>query len=130
MTEYKPEDYAKYRIEKAQSTIKEVEVLIENKFWNSAINRMYYACFYAVTALLIKHKIHTSSHSGVRQKFGLHFVQTGKIEKNLAKHYTRIFEKRHKGDYNDFFDHDEETVMQLFPISKTFIQRLQELIKN
>ena len=84
MTEYKPEDYAKYRIEKAQSTIKEVEVLIENKFWNSAINRMYYACFYAVTALLIKHEIHTSSHSGVRQKFGLHFVQTGKIEKNLA----------------------------------------------
>jgi len=130
MTENKHEDYANYRIEKAKLTIKEVEILIENKLWNFFINRMYYACFYAVTALLIKHGIHTSSHSGVRQKFGLHFVQSGKIEKELAKHYTRLFEKRHKGDYNDFFDHDEETVLQLFPVSKLFIQRLQELINK
>ncbi len=48
MTEYKPEDYSKYRLQKARETILEVEVQIQNKFWNTAINRMYYACFYAV----------------------------------------------------------------------------------
>ncbi len=70
MTTYRPEDYINYRIQRAKETILEVDVLIENEFWNSAINRMYYACFYAVGALLVKHGIETTSHSGTRQKFG------------------------------------------------------------
>lgn len=128
MTKPKKEDYVNYRFNKALSTISEVEVLIENKFWNTAINRMYYACFYAVSALLVNEDIHTSSHTGVRQKFGQLFVQTGKIDVSLAKHYTRLFEKRYKGDYNDFFDHDEETVIQLYPKSKEFIEAIKRLI--
>jgi uncharacterized protein (UPF0332 family) len=113
MTSYKPEDYSSYRIQRAIETIQEVEAHIEKKFWNTAINRMYYACYYAVGALLVKHGIETSSHKGTRQKFGELFVKTGKMDKNLAKHFTDLSEKRHKGDYNDFFDYDEETVTRL-----------------
>lgn len=130
MTEYQPEDYSKYRIQKAKETIAEVEIQIQNEFWNTAINRMYYACFYAVSALLVKHEIETSSHTGVRQQFGQLFVKTGKFDKRLAKHYTDLFEKRHKGDYNDFFDFDGQTVNRLLPLSKEFIDRIEELIKN
>jgi len=130
MTEYKPEDYSTYRIQKAKETIAEVEVQIQNEFWNTAINRMYYACFYAVSALLVKHGIESSSHTGVRQLFGKLFVKTGKFDKNLAKHYTDLFEKRHKGDYNDFFDFDKETVTRLLPISKEFISKIEELINT
>lgn len=70
MTNYTQEDYAKYRIEKAKETIEEVQTHIKNRYWNTAINRMYYACFYAVSALLAKGKIEVSTHTGVRQKFG------------------------------------------------------------
>ena len=66
MTDFTPEDYIKYRINRANEIIKEVQVHIDNRFWNTAINRMYYACFYAVSALLAKDKIDVSSHSGVR----------------------------------------------------------------
>lgn len=46
MTEYKSDDYVNYRLQRAKETLKEVELSIENKFWNAAINRMYYAwCF-------------------------------------------------------------------------------------
>ena len=128
MTDYKPKDYSNYRIQKARETIAEVEVQIKNEFWNTAINRMYYACFYAVSALLVKHEIETSSHTGVRQQFGQLFVKTGKFDKKLAKHYTDLFEKRHKGDYNDFFDFDEETVTRLLPVSKDFIDSIEKLI--
>ncbi len=61
MTSYSPEDYYSYRLQRAKKMIDEVEVHIENKFWNTAINRMYYACFYAVSALLVKHGVETSS---------------------------------------------------------------------
>ncbi len=43
-----------YRIARARETFKEVNLHIENKLWNTAINRLYYACYYAVTALLFK----------------------------------------------------------------------------
>ncbi|MDY0342888.1 MAG: HEPN domain-containing protein [Lentimicrobium sp.] len=130
MTDYTPEDYIKYRIQRANETIGEVCVLIENRFWNTAINRMYYACFYAVSALLAKDKIDVSSHSGVRQKFGEYFVKTGIFDRDLAKHFTELFEKRHKGDYNDFYDFDEETVMRLYPVSQKFIGEITKILDN
>jgi uncharacterized protein (UPF0332 family) len=128
MTDYTPNDYSRYRLQKAKETLSEIEVHIANKFWNTALNRMYYACFYAVIALLIKNEIETSSHAGVRQKFGQLFVKTGIVEKQLAKHYTDLFEKRHKGDYNDFYDYDEETIIRLYPLTIQFIEKIESLL--
>ena len=68
MTDFKPDDYIRYRLQRANETIAEINILIENKLWNTAINRMYYACFYAVGALLVKNGVETSSHSGSRLK--------------------------------------------------------------
>jgi uncharacterized protein (UPF0332 family) len=130
MSEYQPDDYIKYRLQRAKDTISEIETYIENEFWNTAINRMYYACFYAVGALLVKHGIEVSSHSGCRQKFGQFFVLTGKISKEFAKHYTELYEKRQKGDYNDFFDFDKDTVLRLYEPSKSFIDKIEELINQ
>jgi hypothetical protein len=38
MTDYTPEDYIKYRIERAKGTITEIQKHIENKFWNTALH--------------------------------------------------------------------------------------------
>lgn len=65
---------------------------------------------------------------GVRQKFGEYFVKTGKIDKILAKHFTELFDKRNKGDYNDFYDYDEQTVLNLYPLSKNLIERIELLL--
>jgi len=128
MTDYRPEDYVNYRITRARETILEVQKHIENRYWNTAINRMYYACFYAVGALLARNNIDVSSHSGVRQKFGVYFVKTGKIDRDLAKHFTELSEKRNKGDYNDFYDYDEETVVRLYPKSIAFIEQVEKIL--
>ncbi len=128
MIEYSSEDYIKYRIGRAKETIEETRKHIENKFWNTAINRMYYACFYAVGALLASENIEVTSHSGVRQKFGEFFVKTGKIDRDLAKHFAELSEKRNKGDYNDFYDFEEETVIRLYPVSCKFIQEIEKIL--
>ena len=130
MTGYTHEDYIKYRIHRAKETIEEVRTHIENRYWNTAINRMYYACFYAVSALLAKAGIDVSSHSGIRQKFGEHFVKTGIIDRDLAKHFTELSGKRHKGDYNDFYDYDEESVLRLYPASQRFIEEIEKLLNH
>ena len=128
MSEYSINDYINYRMKRAKETLIEVETLINNEYWNTAINRLYYACFYAVNALLLKYNINASTHSGIRQKFGQHFVITGKISKDLGKHYSELFEKRQKGDYNDFYDFDKETVERLFKPSILLIKEIKNII--
>ncbi len=130
MKDYNREDYIKYRLLKANETIAETKVLLDNRFWNTAVNRMYYACFYAVGAILVKNGVETSSHSGSRQKFGQLFVHTGLISREFGKHYSELFEKRQKGDYNDFFDVDEETALRLYQPSIDFIKEIERIIKE
>ena len=56
-----------YRISRAKETLEDAEIRAQNKKWNSSINRLYYAAYYAVTALLLNADINPSSHNGVKQ---------------------------------------------------------------
>ena len=77
-----------YRLKKAKETFAEISILIENKLWRNAANRLYYACFYAASALLINdcHQAHT--HSGVKTALSLHYIKENKIDKILIKTYV------------------------------------------
>jgi uncharacterized protein (UPF0332 family) len=68
--------------------------------WNPCVNRLYYACFYAVSALLLRHGFSSSKHTGVRSLFNRHFVKTGKISKALAQIYNDLFARRQESDRN------------------------------
>ena len=121
-------ELVEYRIAKANDTLNEVQLLIQNKLWNTSVNRLYYACYYAVIALLVKNKIEATTHSGARQMFGLHFIKTGIIEKRLGKFYTDIFDNRQTGDYEDFMDFDEEDVISLVKPASDLITAIQKLL--
>lgn len=57
--------YIRYRIEKSQETYKAACLLADGKMWNSVINRLYYACFYAASALLLNKEITARTHAGI-----------------------------------------------------------------
>jgi len=122
------QELVEYRIHKAKETLGEVEVHIKNKFWSTAVNRLYYACYYAVIALLVKNEIKAQTHAGARQMFGLHFVKTGLVDKELGKFYSDIFDKRQTGDYDDFVTFTEEEIMSLLPPAKKLISELEKLL--
>lgn len=117
-----------YRINRAFQTLEEVNILVENKLWNAAINRLYYACYYAAIALLLSKKVVAQTHAGVRQMLGLHFVKSGLIDKELASYYSVIFDKRISGDYDDFVEHTPEDALALIPPAKAFINKAKELL--
>ena len=81
MTIENRDDYIQYRFHRSEESYEEALILAERERWNTVINRLYYSCFYAVTALLLKHDIKTQSHNGARTQFGLLFIKTGKIDK-------------------------------------------------
>ena len=121
-------DIVSYRIDNAQKTMAEVETHIQNQFYNTAANRMYYACYYAVCALLIANKYNAKSHDGVRQLFSLHFIKTGILPKHLSVIYSTLFKQRLSGDYDDMFDNTPDTVAELYPKAQEFIAAVKEKV--
>ena len=118
-------EYVKYRLESAYKTFDAAKILAENGFWNSAVNRLYYAVFYAVNALLATHNIRTKSHSSVRSQFTLHFIKTGKLDKKYGKLLSELHDWRQMGDYENIYDYDEEAVMPLFEPIAEMIKRIE-----
>ena len=56
---------ARHRIHLARTTIDEADVLIAARRWRGALNRLYYAAFYAARALLATRDLDSARHSGV-----------------------------------------------------------------
>ncbi len=121
------DEYIKYRFERAWKTFEDAKSLADLKSWNSSMNRLYYACFYAILALFIKHKINSHTHSGVKTQLSLHFVKTGKLDKEFGMLYGDLFDLRQKGDYGDFFDFEEKHIITLIPKVKEFLIRIETL---
>ena len=65
MSQYEKNYIVLYRINRAKEVLLEVEFQIQNQKWNTAVNRLYYACYYAVIALLASGEINAKTHSGV-----------------------------------------------------------------
>ena len=62
------EEFIKYRINKAEEVFNAAIVLYNAEQWNSAVNRLYYACFYIASALLLKRGIGAKSHNGFEHR--------------------------------------------------------------
>ena len=92
-------EIVKYRIEKAYRTYQEAVGSIKNGYVETAVNRLYYAAYYAVSALLISYKYEVSTHNGVIQMFGKVFLRNNIIDKKYGKIFNQLFSLRLTGDY-------------------------------
>ncbi len=123
-------DLVNYRLEKAQTTLNEAKALIDREYLNGALYRLYYSCFYAVNALLLTKNITPKTHNGTRNKFQVNFVHKGVISNELSIFYSKMFNLRHESDYEDYVEHESETVRSLFAQSQEFIKVIKEQIKE
>lgn len=121
-------DLVKYRIERAKETIIEAESMAGISHWNACTNRLYYSCFYAVLALLVKNKMSSSKHTGIRSLFNLHFIKTKLIPTELGKLYNNLFIFRQQSDYEDFFLMEKEQVIPWIKQTKELIRVIEKLL--
>ncbi len=126
----KKSDYINYRFKRAEESFEEALIMIDNKKWNTAISRLYYSCYYAVIALLLKTNIETRSHSGVRTKFSDTYIKTGKIDVKYGKLLSHLADYRQKGDYGDLYDFDDKIVLPLVDQVREFITEIKILIEK
>lgn len=117
-----------YRLEQADETIQDVKLLVNNERYRSAINRIYYGMFYALSALAIANNFQTSKHGQLIGWFNKEFIYKGLVESKYGKMINKAYNFRTEGDYDVFIEYDRETTNQLFLNMKEFIRELKEYI--
>lgn len=123
-------DIVSYRIERAFTALKQAKLNHEMNCLEVTANRLYYAAYYAVSALLIANRIPAHSHEGNVTQFGLHFVKTGKVDREDGKLLSHLLTMRLKGDYSDRFGLTDADVLPYIEPTEFFIKKISELACN
>lgn len=118
------DELIKYRQSRALETYDEAVLLSSKNHWNATANRLYYACFYAVNALLLKNALSFSTHNGVKSEFHKNFIKPGLISKESGRLYSRLFNLRQEGDYLDFKRLEKDEVDPFISEVKNFLSEI------
>lgn len=129
----KPEQLAelvRYRIDQTYETLREAEILLGESALRGAINRAYYAMFYALLALLATKQLGTSKHSGALGLFDREFVKTGLLPRELSRSLRLAFNLRQTQDYKEMTDVDQLTAAGTLADAKTFVEAIETYLRS
>lgn len=119
-----------YRLEKAYRTYKQAVDSVQLGYWDMTANRLYYAAYYAVSALILSRGLTVQTHNGIIQMLGLHFVKPGILDKKYGSLYGKLFSMRQTGDYGDTFELEKEDVEPLIEPTKELIDFIADLLNK
>lgn len=117
-------------LENAREMVEVAQVMLDNDFYSSAINRSYYAIFYATNALLITQEVSNKKHSGVLSDFRRLFVKTGIMDSSLSRIYGKAFEDRNEGDYDLEAQLSKEDAQTNLTGAKQFVEEAEKWLRK
>ena len=119
----------KFAIEKSKTALQTAKENMASKKLEGALNRIYYAIFYAVSALAIKNDFSTSNHSQLIGWFNKKFIHEDKVfDKEIYRIYESSFAYRQKSDYDLTYIPDLDTVQTLLSKAEFFIDAIIKTI--
>ena len=117
-----------YRLEKSNDAMVEAKDCASLGHWNLAANRLYYAAYYASSALLISAGYAAKTHDGTIGMIGQHYVRTGVLANEDGSLLARLQNMRHTGDYDDFLRWTKEDVEPYIAKTEAFVEKVKEII--
>lgn len=111
-----------HKITTAKNMLSEIRSHIELGYYNTAMNRMYYACFYSAAALLIDADVtDVKRHATVRNLFNQLYIKEGIFDKKWGTFYSDVMDCRAAADYEEFKFFTLEEVQEMFPLVEEFV---------
>lgn len=117
-------------LKKARETYEEIGILTAANRWSGAANRLYYAVFHAISALLINDGFQVNSHKGSHATFSLHYIKTGKLPIEYGRLYNQLQTMREESDYNCVYDVEPEELLSRIEPAKRLIDKIEQLVKE
>lgn len=118
-----------FQMEKALITLKQAEGNVDLCFWEVVANRLYYACFHAVSALFLEYGYTFKTHEGLVNLFGMHFVKPRIVDLEQGRLLSQLQSMREKGDYNCIYNVTEKDILPMMEPAKELIKVVDNLIK-
>jgi len=119
------EELCLYRLRQADDAIDEAMLLRDARHYRGAVNRAYYAMFYATQVLIVQNKARVFKHSGAISYFDREFVKTGIFDKGLSKWLHRLFDLRQDADYGDLFEPSPNQCQEAIAEAKEFVFQIR-----
>lgn len=119
-----------YRLERSDESLKAAQLMLENKLFIPAMNRIYYSMFYTVHALLILNESTFSKHGQVKGFFNREFIKTGIFPIKFGKLFNTVFEYRQKFDYVDLIIPEEQLISDYLIEAKIFAGEISKYLKD
>ena len=117
----------RYWLAKARECLASAEDEARSGRLSFAVNRCYYAAFYAASAALLARGKRFVKHSGVRAAVHRDLVKPGLLPEDLGRIYDRLFHDRQQGDYIEFVSFDPEEVGSTIGESRHLVGALEAL---
>lgn len=124
------EDLLHYRMEQAHETLREAEILLDGSALRGAINRAYYAMFYALLALLATRRLGTSKHSGALALFDREFVKTGVFPRELSRSLHVAFDRRQTHDYGEMVSVNRQIAEESLADARIFVAAIESHLRS
>ena len=115
-------------LERVDKTLKEMEVQQQNGLWGMVANRLYYALFHAVSALLISDGHEVGTHRGAVNRFSLYYVKTGVFTAEEGRLYSQLQGLREDSDYNCSIDIQQEEAVGKIKPTRLLIEKIKQYI--
>lgn len=93
-----------------------------------AVNRAYYACFYAASAVMMKIGETFKKHTGVRAAVHRQLIRSGKVDAKWGAFYDLVFESRKRGDYQEMVSFSPEETEELISKSERFVDLMKGIL--
>ncbi|MGM9859800.1 MAG: HEPN domain-containing protein, partial [Muribaculaceae bacterium] len=113
-----------------EATLAQVGVLLQSGFWDGVANRLYYAAFHAVCALLIDAEQNIRTHHGINSLFNQLYIKTGKIPREYGQLFSTLQLMRQKSDYNCWYSATEEEILPMVAPTEALIEMIKQCIKQ
>ncbi|MEA3404046.1 MAG: HEPN domain-containing protein [Armatimonadota bacterium] len=117
-------------MERAEAAVRQGELALREGDCELAVNRAYYAAFYAATALLETRGLQTSRHSATLRLFGREFVEQGLMAGSHGKTLNVLFRERQKVDYTPAPDVAGAQAAEHLHSAREFVADAEALLGN
>lgn len=118
----------RFRIEKARKSFDEAKAVAGLGYWSLVGNRLYYATYYMASALLLDKGISAKTHAGTIHLLGQKIINSGLLDKAYGRLFSRLYELRQAGDYDDMFDATEQEVKPYIEKVSAFLNETESMI--
>lgn len=118
-------DYVAEELRHADEALSDAAVLCDGGTDAAIVNRLYYACFHAASAVLYAKGYNPTSHRGVLSLFGQHVVQTGEVDGDDGRFLNQMGDYREQADYG--YEPLDVNIATLTRRTEAFVDRLETL---